>query len=105
MRELNFDEDFSKLDEKLFTTIRMPPKLYRPGELILMKSPSKEFTGIFIKGQTEEVSNIEDEFLIEDTGTETREEALEVLRRFYPDLKETDKVQILWFMRDNRAAA
>ena len=46
--------------------------------------------------------DFETDILTEDTATDSREEALAVLREFYPDLEEDGEVQMLWFVHDRR---
>lgn len=102
MRTIKFGQDFRKLQEDFFTTIRMPPKDLRSGEIVLIKTPTTEFKGIIIKHNTHILNDICTDLLMDDTGTESREDAIMVLREFYPTLDGYSRVQVIWIVHDRR---
>lgn len=106
MKVIRFAQDFPKLQDDFFSTIRMPPKDLRTGQEVLIKSPSWEFKAILIKKSTDSLKNLvkdlQTEVFTRDTGTESLDEALDVLRNYYPDLQEDDLMQVLWFIPDRR---
>jgi len=94
--DLKFDKEYPKLKSHTFQTIRDIPCKIQKGDHIR----------IFIDGNFKGVADcnwrtdmkledIRDHILTSDTDTETREEAIEELRWFYPDLEESDTVAIL----------
>jgi hypothetical protein len=98
MKVIKFAEDFPKLEEDYFSTIRKPPKPLRTGQICLIKSPSYGFKAILASERTEYICDISTRDLTIDTSTRSRDEALEVLRKFYPELGEASLVQVLWFV-------
>ena len=102
MKVIKFAKDYPKLQEILFSTIRTTPKKINPGQPCQIKSPSMEFRAALAKKYTKKLSEIDTNELIQDTNTHSRDEALAELREYYPDLEESDEVQILWFVKDGR---
>ena len=102
MKTIRFAKDYPKLQDNFFTTIRTPPKPLRTGTVCIMKTPTKEFKAILMMKRMHPICEIETSILTVDTDTHSREEALAVLREFYPDLEEKNEVQVLWFVHDRR---
>ena len=102
MKVIRFSEDFPKLKDDFFSTIRISPKDLRTGQEVIIKSPSSEFKAIVMMKRTHSICEIETSVLTLDTDTHSRERALEVLREYYPGLDEKSEVQILWFIHDRR---
>ncbi|MDY9922759.1 hypothetical protein [Methanobacterium sp.] len=98
MKTIKFAKDYQKLQDDFFSTIRTPPKELRSGQECLIQTPIREFKAILIRKITGPVRDIETSDLIYDTNTQSREEALEALREYYPDLEEDSEVQMLWFV-------
>jgi len=99
MKTIKFAEDFPKLDNDVFSTIR--GKNYRIKQLTwhLIKSPTKEFKAMLINRVVVRLGELPDSVLLKDTNTSTLAEAMDVLRKFYPGLEEIHKVTLLWFAR------
>jgi len=98
MKTFKFAEDFPKLQDDFFSTIRTPPKELRTGQECRIQTPTREFKAILVRKITGPVRDIETSDLIYDTNTQSREEALVVLREYYPGLEEDSEVQLLWFV-------
>lgn len=103
MTTIKFAKNYKKLQDNFFTTIRTPPKNLRTGQTCIIQSPSEEFKAILVRKINILVKDIETSVLTYDTDTESREEALVVLREYYPELREDSSVQVLWFVPDRRA--
>lgn len=102
MKVIRFAEDFPKLQDDIFSTIRATPKNIRTGQAYMIKSPSNEFKAILVRKLTEKLSEMDTEELLHDTNTTSREEAMAALREYYPDLQEDNLMQVLWFIPDGR---
>lgn len=102
MKTIRFAKDYPKLNDVFFTSIRTPPKPLRTGTVCFMKTPTKTFKAILVMKRMHRICEIETSILILDTDTHSRDEALAVLREFYPDLEEDGEVQMLWFVHDRR---
>lgn len=90
--------DDSKLQDNFFPTISTPPKKLRAGHKCIIKTPSQKFKVIFVRSNSDHIREIETYDLTEATDTQSRKEALNVLRQFFPDLGENSLVQVLWFV-------
>jgi len=99
MKLIKFAKDFSKLNDSYFTTIRKQTINLSTGREYLLQTPTQEFSAILIRQHTYKISEISTQTLTQDTDTASREEALEVLREFYPDLDETSQVKLLHFIK------
>lgn len=99
MKIIKFAKDYPKLQEDLFTTIRRPPKKLRLGQCII-KSPKNEFKAVLVRKTTLNIRDIETSVLSYDTDTRSRDEAIEALKEYYPELVEDSEVQVLWFVPD-----
>lgn len=102
MKTIRFARDFPKLENIFFTTIRTPPKVMRTGTVCKIQTPTRTFKAILVMKRKDILSEFETDILTIDTATESRDEALAVLREFYPDLQEDSEVQVLWFVHDRR---
>lgn len=102
MKTIRFARDFPKLENIFFTTIRTHPKVMRTGTVCKIKTPTRTFKAILVMKRKDLLSEFETDILTEDTATDSREEALAVLREYYPDLEEDNEVQVLWFVHDRR---
>ena len=102
MKIIEVPEDYPKLQDDIFSTIRATPKKLRTGQVCQIKSPSMEFKAILVKKLTHKLCEMDMEELLHDTNTTSREGAMAALREYYPDLEEDDQVQVLWFVPDGR---
>jgi len=102
MKTVKFAEDFPKLQKDYFSTIRTPPKDLRSGEIVLIKTPTTEFKGIIIRRWTAPLNDLSSVLLMDDTSMKSREDAINLLKEFYPNLKEDREVQVIWLMHDRR---
>jgi len=100
MEVVKFAKDFSKLNSDEFQTIRMPNKKVKENDIVLIKSPKKEFKAKCTFRERLRLDHIFDEFLMKDTNTKSIEDAIEVLREFYPLLGWGSEVVILTFSKD-----
>jgi len=90
MKQLRFAKDFTKLNDDSFSTLR-PRGKFEVGDDVMVGRPSHDprqgkVTFIFSRV----IDEIPSEFLAHDTDTSNRDEAIAVLRSFYPDLKTSD---------------
>lgn len=100
MKTIKFAEDFPKLKDDFFTTIRSyqkeEPKL---AETYLIKTPTEEFKAMLVDENFCSIYEIPTDILILDTATSSRAEAIEKLQEFYPYIREDDYVRLLYFAR------
>lgn len=99
MKIIKFTEDFPKLDEDVFSTIRRKDYRIKCGIWHKIKSPTKEFKAMCINRVDVRIGELPDGVLLHDTNTSTRAEAMDLLRKFYPNLEDIHKVTLLWFAR------
>lgn len=99
MKTVKFAEDFPKLNNKLFTTIRLPSKKLKTGKVYRIKTPTREFHAILNSQTVMRVCEIPVILLAYDTGIGSPIKAFAKLQEFYPDLKATDPVKVFWFSR------
>lgn len=104
LKTIKFSKDFSKLDDRYFSTIRKPGKKLRTGNWHPIQTPTRTFKALLIADYTEKLKHVPTRTLTVDTDTETREEALEVLKGFYPDLSWDSTVRLLWFLKKDKEA-
>lgn len=105
MKTVKFNKDFSKLNQNKFGTLRKAPEgqniPYAENNVYKIESPSMKFkakcTGIHVV-RLEDVSTT---FLVYDTDTNSREDALTILKEFYPDLSEKDIFLGIFFERED----
>lgn len=102
MKIIRFTKDYPKLQHEFFTTIRTPPKNLRTGQTCIIQSPEGEFKAIMVRKMTLPAREIETSILTYDTDTNSRDEALEVLREYYPKLHGNSIMQVLWVVPDRR---
>lgn len=95
MEHVRFAEDFPKLGEPLFSTIRL--KTLEEDQIYQIITPSSNFQATLIKQKEIRLGNLSDVFLCEDTNTKTRKEAMAKLRTFYPDISDNQTVNLMWF--------
>lgn len=91
---LKFTKYYQKLDYPLFNTIRLATPL-TPGEYVQIHHPFGNFRAIVKFTHPTRVRDIATSILMWDTGTHTREEALEHLREYYPGLGELTDVVLI----------
>jgi hypothetical protein len=82
---LKFSHDWTKLNDRIFTTIRKPHDPYdRPeGEIFDVISPTKRFEAILLFSIQSPIQDLSTDLLCHDTDTVTREQALATLNGFY----------------------
>jgi hypothetical protein len=98
METVKFAEDFPKLQDDFFTTIRRHDKDMEVGRHII-KTPTEEFEAYLVDIQCEKVMDIPTDLFCYDTNTSNEDEALEKLREFYPYIRVADYVKIFYFAR------
>lgn len=97
---LKFDKNYSKLDSPVFATLRLNPpnkSKYVKNKEYMVKSPGQTFVAECIMILEGQLRNLGDDFLMADTDTESRQEAIEELRRYYPELKKDTLMTCYWF--------
>lgn len=107
-RTMDFSQDWKKLDDRLFATIRLhkPGELkYAPDEVVEVVSPSKRFKAHVLLACDWKLKDIPLEFLeydLEAKPGETREDLIKKLAKRYPMVsppKESDTVTIYFLLR------
>ncbi|MBF4474557.1 hypothetical protein [Methanobacterium formicicum] len=99
MKVIRFAEDFPKLKDDFFTTIRSYDKNLNCGAKYTVKTPTKEFEAFLVDESYEKLMDVPTDLLCHDTNTSSRDDALEKLREFYPYIRVTDDVKIFYFTR------
>ena len=94
IKTVEFSHEYSKLEHDVFSTIRLHDKGLKIGEICNIKTPSKAFKAKLINKDHVKLAELSTEFLINDTDTETRKEALDVLNSFYNAIED---VTVLFF--------
>ena len=80
---IKFNRHYSKLSEDCFTTLRLDGK-FKVGNVLTVKSPLHDnFKCMVLRKEQMFLGNVDDEFLIQDTDTNSREEAIKVLNECY----------------------
>ena len=82
MKTMKFSKDYTKLDDRVFTTIRRRDK-WEAGETVKVEAPTKNFHAKIIYHCGVMLDDLSTEVLCYDTDTETREKALTLLNSFY----------------------
>lgn len=97
MREvLKFDKIFDKLKNDIWTTLRDPKGMARHQDIRVELTDGRVLGHARLLAQKNySLEDIPTELLTYDTDQETREEAIEDLRQYYPDLRDTSILQIL----------
>jgi len=102
MRVIKFSRDYSKLYAHIFPTIRRYDHYpYGEYQVVVKKKDGLEifFAKLILKVKVE-LKNIPTEFLVYDTDTNTREEAVNLLNSFYKKpISEDEELTILLFKR------
>ena len=93
---LKFKDHLSKLSENQFTTIRR--RKFKVATIYNCKSPMlPDFDGACICIMQGFFGNLDDELLIQDTDTSTREEAIKYLNSLYKTpIENNEVVTVLW---------
>jgi len=93
MKEIEFAEPYAKLEQNAFNTIRDLPCDINEGEKLKVIVDGEDRGKVIVRRKDIlKLEHIGDALLTNDTDTTTREAAIEELRKFYPDLKENDRV-------------
>jgi hypothetical protein len=95
---IKFSKNFSKLDKNKFTTIRRYDK-YEEGGLLKVKTPKTTFEVIVSKKIKKPLGEIDTPFLLKDTDTKTREEALKLINSFYKKPLQDQEVLTILFLK------
>jgi hypothetical protein len=95
MDHVRFEEDFPKLENPLFSTIRL--KELKEDKVYEIITPTRTFKASLLLIKEVNLSTLSDKFLCEDTNTKTRGEAMAKLRTFFPDLSDNHTVNLMWF--------
>jgi hypothetical protein len=84
---LKFSRDWSKLKERMFTTIRKPHAPYDAPEMTIfqVETPTRKFLAVLTFSIETSINDLSTDLLTYDTDTDTREHALAVLNSFYRD--------------------
>lgn len=104
MKIIEVPEDYPKLQDDIFSTIRATPKKLNTGQVCKIESSSMDFKAILVRKLTQKLSEMDTDELLLDTNTTSREGAMAELREYYPDLEEDSAVQVLWFVKDRRGS-
>ena len=96
--KLNFAREYKKLRQNTFATIRLETDL-EEGELVDV-TVDGEKVGTAHVCQIEQMllKDINDESLKADTDTSSRKEAIQELRKFYPDLDESSEIVVIFLI-------
>lgn len=98
---IRFSHHYSKLDEKLFSTIRRYDK-YSIYDSFLVTSRGLVFEALLINKIKIMLKNIPTAFLLYDTDAKTRKEAIKILNSFYQKkIKNDEYLTILFLLRVN----
>lgn len=101
MKVVRFAKDYSKLELDEFTTLRLEGKKskYAVNKEYKVVTPTKEFIVKCNHVTTDYLKDIFDGFLMQDTDTKSREEAIYLLKTYYPDLTEDNVLTAIWFKK------
>lgn len=100
---IKFKEDFKKLNDEKFTTIRLKSKRVKSNSVYWIVTPTQSFKALVVnQSKPIKVCEIPSHILLEDTDTETLEDAFKVLQGFYKDLNLLDEVKIIYLKRIGR---
>jgi len=102
MHVIKFSRDYSKLYTHIFPTIRRYDHYpYGEYQVVVKKKGGLEifFAELILKVKVE-LKNLPTKFLVYDTDTNTREEAVRMLNSFYrTPIDKNEKLTVLWFKR------
>lgn len=82
MTYIKFSHDYSKLEKNTFVTIRRYDR-YELSQHITVKTPTRSFPAIIIAKTKARLEQLSDGFLLQDTDTKSRADAIKVLNSFY----------------------
>lgn len=99
IKVVKFNQDFKKLDLSEFATLRKDSNKFTKGRVYRIKSPNHDYLAECTHITAEYLKNVCDEFLIKDTDTESREEAIDLLKSFYPDITEESVILGVFFKK------
>ena len=91
-----FSQDYSKQNDPQFCTIRLKQK-YSVDQIYFAKFPNKKGNVLCTYVGNKLLQTAPDEFLLKDTDTNTRADAIANLRKYYPDLTEQTMIYIARF--------
>ncbi len=87
---LYFSKDWSKLNERLISTLRKRCK-YEEGEEVIIHSPSHNFIAKILQIVNVDLNTFPEPLLCYDTDTKNKSDALKVIQSFYRnDILECD---------------
>ena len=94
---LRFSRDWSKLNERMFTTIRKPHPPYDApeGTIFQVETPTRTFLASLAFSTETELEELSTDLLTYDTDSDTRERALGVLNSFYRTAPVTVQLMLL----------
>ncbi len=96
-KTIKFIKRFRKMDDEFFGTIRLSMD-YRIGDLYCIIVDGKDIGIAKLVGiHRRSLESIRDRNIVEDTDTQSREEGIDLLKSFYPDISEHDEVTVLRF--------
>lgn len=96
-KTIKFIKRFSKMDNEFFGTIRMS-RDYRIGDIYCIIINDKD-VGIakLVYIHRRSLESINDRIIMEDTDTKSREEGINLLKSFYPNITESEEVTMMRF--------
>jgi len=95
IKRMKFAKNFTKLDETCFSTIR-PSGKFTGGDIVSIERPGhapRRATVLFVF--TRAIEQVPEEFLVRDTDTRSKGEAIALLQGFYPNFKEIPSWDII----------
>lgn len=95
MKTLKFAKGYSKLSRQVFYTIRLESPLEVNDTVEVMVEGKKMGSAKVKYIETVNISDLGDDFLLKDTDTDSREEAIDHLCMYYPSLCENTPVQVI----------
>lgn len=97
IKTVKFSQDFSKLDLPEFGTLRKGNSKFTKNRIYRIKSPNHDYLAKCTHATATYLNKVCDEFLMKDTDTNSRKEAIDLLKSFYPDLTEESVVMGVFF--------
>lgn len=94
-KSLKFAQHFPKLNSLIFPTMRDESDLEEKEIVKIIAEGEPIGEAEVLSVERYKLKDIPTAFLLYDTDTRSREDAIEKMRRYYPDLKESDTVVIL----------
>lgn len=84
---MSFSERYPKLEDPVFTTIRRSDKYGEGGDRVrVVVKGEQEFDAVILMKVSANLSSLSTQFLTYDTGADSRNEAVDILREFCVDL-------------------